>query len=93
MLANETCSLHADIIYTLQFGKAEIPHNQHCQVGRSRLTGVLASPGQCQWLNCVHTVADLGFHEGGFVRLGALARQRKFLQTTPTSEKKPRPFT
>ena len=32
-----------------QFGNAEIPHNQHCQVGRSELTGVLASPGQWQW--------------------------------------------
>ena len=36
------------------------------------------------------TVADLGFHEGGFVRSGALARPRRFiylffLQTTPTS--------
>ena len=33
------------------------------------------------------TVADLGFHEGGFVRSGALARPRKFLKTTPTSGK------
>ena len=39
------------------------------------------------------TVADLGFHEGGFVRSGALARPRKFLQTAPTSGQKPRPFT
>ena len=37
-------------------------------------------------------VADLGFHEGGFVRSGALARPRKFLKTTPTSGQKPRPF-
>ena len=29
------------------------------------------------------SVADLGFHEGGFVRSGALERPRKFLQTTP----------
>ena len=32
-----------------------------------------------------YTVADLGFHEGGFVMSGALARPRKVL--------KPRPFT
>ena len=38
------------------------------------------------------TVADLGFHEGGFVRSGALARPRKFLETTPTSGQKPRPL-
>ena len=31
-------------------------------------------------------MADLGFHEGGFVRPGALARPRKILQTTPTSD-------
>ena len=36
-------------------------------------------------------VADLGFHEGGFVKVG---RAREiFLQTTPTSGQKPRPFT
>ena len=36
--------------------------------------------------NAAHiTVADLGFHEGGFVRSGALARLQNFLQTTPTS--------
>ena len=40
----------------------------------------------------VGTVADLEFHEGGFVRSGALARPRKFLQTTPTSGQKPRPL-
>ena len=28
-------------------------------------------------------VVDLGFHEGGFMRSGALARPRTFLQTTP----------
>ena len=39
------------------------------------------------------TGADLGFHEGGFIRLGALARTRKFLQTTPTFGQKPRSFT
>ena len=39
------------------------------------------------------TVADLGFHEGGFIRLGALAHPRKFLKTTPTSGQKPCPFT
>ena len=37
------------------------------------------------------SVADLGFHEGGFVRSGALARPRKILQTTPTSGQTP-PF-
>ena len=41
----------------------------------------------------MQSVADLGFNEGGFVRSGALARPRKFLQTTPTSGQKPRPFT
>jgi len=35
----------------------------------------------------MQSVADLGFNEGGFVRSGALARQRKFLQTAPTSGK------
>ena len=34
---------------------------------------------------CRQAVADLGFHEGGFVRSGALVRPRNFLQTTPTS--------
>ena len=38
-------------------------------------------------------MADLGFHEGGFVRSGALVRPRKILQTTPTSGQKPRSFT
>ena len=34
-------------------------------------------------------MADLGFREGGFIRQ---ARPRKFLQTTPTSGQKLRPF-
>ena len=29
------------------------------------------------------SVVDLGFHEEGFVRSGALAHLRNFLQTTP----------
>ena len=37
----------------------------------------------CVCCACVCAVADLGFHEGGFVRSGALARPRKILQTTP----------
>ena len=32
-------------------------------------------------------MADLGFHEGGFVKSGTLVRPRKILQTTPTSGK------
>ena len=39
-----------------------------------------------------NTVADLGFHEGGFVRSDALAHPRKFLETMPTSSQKPRPL-
>ena len=39
------------------------------------------------------SVADLGFHEGGFVRSDAQARPRKLVQTTPTSGLKRRPFT
>ena len=40
------------------------------------------------------SVADLGFHEGGFVRLGTLCGRKIFsLQTTPTSGQKPRPST
>ena len=42
--------------------------------------------------NGTSTVADLEFHEGGFVRSGALACPRKFLKTTPTSGQKPRPL-
>ena len=38
------------------------------------------------------SVADLGFHEGESVKLSALAHLRKFVQTTPTSGQKPRPF-
>ena len=34
-------------------------------------------------------VVDLGFNEGGFIRLGALVCPQKFLQTTPTSSQKP----
>ena len=40
-----------------------------------------------------HSVVDLGFHEGGFIRSGALVCPQKFLQTTPTFDQKPRPFT
>ena len=40
----------------------------------------------------LHAVVDLGFHEGVFVRSGALAHPRKILQTTPTFGQKPRPL-
>ena len=35
-------------------------HNQHSQVRRSKLTGVLASPGRCQWFElCTYHVTRL----------------------------------
>ena len=45
-----------------------------------------------QW-KPLDTVADLGFHEGGFVRSGALARARKFFANHAHFRAKPRPFT
>ena len=38
------------------------------------------------------TVADLGFHEGGFVKSGALARPRNFFANHAHFGQKPRPF-
>ena len=38
------------------------------------------------------TVADLGFHEGGFIRLGALAHPRKFFENHAHFWPKTMPF-
>ena len=40
----------------LTISNVEIAYNQRFHVGRSKLTNVLASPGQCQWLDSVQLV-------------------------------------